>query len=61
MIAGFYFPRGIIIRTNIEGSKENMEIVSFTTPEKRKVLTERFHKFFFESFKDNVKTDTKLF
>ena len=50
MIAGFYFPRGIIIRTNIEGSKANMEIVSFTTPEKRKVLSERLHKFYFWKF-----------
>ena len=27
MIAAFYFPCGIIIRTNIDGSKANMEIV----------------------------------
>ena len=25
MIAAFYFPRGVIIRTNIEGSKANVD------------------------------------
>ena len=31
---GFYFPGGIIIRTNIEGSKANMEIVFLLRQEK---------------------------
>ena len=35
MIAAFYFPCGIIIRTNIEGSKANVDIVLHKTRKKR--------------------------